>query len=277
MIATKIDRNIIKVNLYNTSIQISKPVGSNPMTGKLKITPKKKPITKYTQKSNKNCRLWYAVHGEKLDRVIHLTYPSYFPTNGRQAQRDLKVFLQWLIRQGVKVYIWHKEYQDRGAVHYHIPIDKTFIKKEELTKKWNKIILAPQGTPSTKIEKIKNHQALAKYHMNYFRKKDQKTVPDFVENSGRFWGSNLKVQSTDSFQIKFENKKDRDACFRVLEKKYTTMLKEWGNKIGRTYKRSRKGNGYTVHQEGQRIESVILALVTQYPIQLIQPLYQEDL
>jgi hypothetical protein len=54
---------------------------------------------------------------------ITLTYPMVFPNDGRVARRHLQSFRKrWARAYGDPAGVWKREYQERGAVHYHLAI-----------------------------------------------------------------------------------------------------------------------------------------------------------
>ena len=146
-----------------------------------------------------------------------------------------------------------------------------FIPWEEVQEYWNKRIGNPPGTKSTSFEAIREKDKIGRYCSRYFGKEYQKTVPEDVTGAGRFWGSNLKVEPTDAIEINFESKKERDKFFRPLNRHYNkVLLPEWGRKTGRNYKRSKKSRGFTVYQEGARVEQVIKRMALASPVTSVQ-------
>lgn len=121
--------------------------------------------------------------------LITLTYPGEYPKDLKISQRHLNAFLQFLRRQGAK-YIWVKEFQERGAVHYHIFTDK-YIDKDQVAYRWYEIVGSGDVRhlqAGTRVEYIKCQGLVYKYISDYIAKADQKAVPDDVYNVGRFWG-----------------------------------------------------------------------------------------
>jgi hypothetical protein len=54
---------------------------------------------------------------------VTLTYPMVFPTDGRVAQRHLRSFYRrWSRAYGAPAGVWKREFQRRGAVHYHLAL-----------------------------------------------------------------------------------------------------------------------------------------------------------
>jgi hypothetical protein len=254
----------IEVKVYNDAIQVSKPLGAKPGEEKELRIGIKKVINKFSRKTKKSILLWFALFGNLLDREITLTYPADYPVDIREAQKDLESILRWLERKGVKSYIWFKEYQDRGAVHFHILIDSVFIHHEDLSLRWSKRIKSVDPSAGTSIRKIRDKTKMRTYVTKYFGKEEQKTVPDEVTGHGRWWGSNKKIVPTDHFVLEYEDRKEMCQVYRVIDNFYGNLLKKWSKLLKRKYKRTRKRTGFTVFEEGKRVESVLLRLLNEH-------------
>jgi len=130
-----------------------------------------------------------------------LTYPKEFPTNGLIFKNDLRKYCQELRRfvkktASEKQYeqfsaFWFMEFQERGAVHYHLftnfDFDKHFV-----SQLWYRICNTNDERhlrAGTRVEKLKCGRAgTISYASKYAAKQEQKNVPDCVKNAGRFWG-----------------------------------------------------------------------------------------
>lgn len=255
----------IEVKVYNDAIQVSKPLGAKPGDEKELRIGIKKVIDKFSRKTKRSILLWFAVYGNMLDREITLTYPADYPVDIRKAQKDLESMLRWLERKGVKTYIWFKEYQERGAVHFHVLIDSVFIPHEDLSLQWSKRIKSIDPSAGTSIHKIKDKTKMRTYVTKYFGKEEQKTVPEGVTGHGRWWGSNKKISTTDHFVIEYDTRKDLSQVYRVVDNYYGNLLKRWSAITRRKYKRTRKRTGFTVFEDGSKVEKVILRMLTEHP------------
>lgn len=164
--------------------------------------------------------------------LVHLTYPSEFPIDLRVSQTHLNTFLQYLRRKGAR-YVWVKEFQKRGAVHFHIVTD-VWIPKKILSQRWFEIV--GTGDPKhleagTRIEKIKSRDHAAAYMCGYLKKSTQKVVPEEVSNVGRFWGSTRGLLVAKSTVIlKKVRIRDIKKVYRIIGKAYKAKLKAWGIK-----------------------------------------------
>jgi len=82
------------------------------------------------------------------------------------------------------------EFQKRGACHFHLIIDKE-IDEDELKRIWYEIVGSEDKRHrehGAHISPIRNTDSFKKYLSAYLTKEEQKTVPYFYENAGRFWG-----------------------------------------------------------------------------------------
>jgi len=135
-----------------------------------------------------------------------LTYQENF-TDEKISKGHLNAFLTYVRKYySVNLYIWFKEYQKRGAIHYHIvlnfntDIDVSSLHSDCL-RYWSKIV-GTYGTGQhheTKgVHVVKaNNQFLTRYAVKYSSKSYQKTPPKSVTAVTRFWGtSNSQVFDT---------------------------------------------------------------------------------
>lgn len=165
---------------------------------------------------------WLKVPGPKY--FITLTYPQNWPLDGRICTGHLKAWHKRIERKyGRAIYAWKREFQKRGAPHYHLYLTfgrKLNIEEQELMDfvrdSWAAIVLEyHQYKPTddddgeayrrsaqagTQTEKIRKPLGAASYLALYMCKADQETVPTerrekdgslspikFL-NPGRWWG-----------------------------------------------------------------------------------------
>jgi len=189
-------------------------------------------IKEFSRKSQRRFQLLIRNTQHKFRFLVHLTYPAEYPVDIREAQRHLHTFLVWYRRKG-GIYVWVKEFQSRGAVHFHICIDQ-WIQKNELSNKWYEIVGSGDINhlkSGTRVEAIKNRNHAAAYMCGYFKKSTQKVVPDNVENVGRFWGATRNLLVAKSIiDLKKVKLGDVKKVYRTLGKAYKAKLKSWGIK-----------------------------------------------
>ena len=133
-----------------------------------------------------------------LDIMLTLTYPAAFPMDGRQVKNHWRRFRQWMVRNAANTGLWVLEFQERGAPHFHVFLQKP-LDRDEVAKAWYKIVNT--GDPKhlragTRIERFRFPPALGGYVMKYAAKLEQKEVPAEFENVGRFWGTWGKPEIT---------------------------------------------------------------------------------
>lgn len=155
--------------------------------------------------------------------IITLTYPDIV-FDITESKKHINAFLQKLRREKIR-YIWVMEFQSRGAVHYHIVVDK-YIDYKVVNDTWKKIIKY-NCYVRTEVKSIK--KSVEQYLSNYMRKLKQKNVPDFVTNVGRFWGTSRNILVLyGSYIINNVPLKKAFKSLRILIKWYQAKLKSFG-------------------------------------------------
>jgi hypothetical protein len=146
-------------------------------------------IKKYSFGASRRCKFFLRNTGHLMEYMVNLTYPNNYPMDGLLVKKQLHKFLGWLHYHGYK-YLWVLEFQDRGAPHFHLLVDKE-ITFQEVIASWYKIV----GSNDPKhlergavIEPIRSKGAIGHYMTSYLEKPKQKTVPLEYQKVGRFWG-----------------------------------------------------------------------------------------
>lgn len=161
---------------------------------------KRSKITEFSKASiNRMKLLLRNIDPSLINSILTLTYPSDYPTDGRETKRHLDLMKRWLKRHGVLRGFWFYEFQDRGAPHFHAFIS-SFPKGgvEAVSKAWYQIVNSGDpkhlawhnGLLSGRkcLELMRNPLASSVYATKYASKMKQKKVPEGFENVGRFWG-----------------------------------------------------------------------------------------
>jgi len=131
--------------------------------------------------------------------MLTLTYPGEFSLDGRECKDHLRRLIQELKRSTASTegstdsfsVFWFMEFQKRGAFHFHIFLTHKYP-KEFVSETWYRIV--GSGDPrhlvaGTRIESMRSgRHGCVSYASKYAAKQDQKEVPDFIINCGRFWG-----------------------------------------------------------------------------------------
>lgn len=168
-----------------------------------------------------------------FESFITLTYGLNYPTCGKEVKRHLHTFLNsmksWL---GPFDYIWFFEFQSRGAPHIHIisnlPPPGTYRDRMIMARIWVDVALNTKGWEYCRLkdgklinerkamlwftsrirqwEAVRDKDAVAKYAVKYAFKVEQKEVPEFMRDIGRFWGCSARVKKVrgERFLIKEE-------------------------------------------------------------------------
>lgn len=176
-------------------------------------------------------RLALLVRGSGIEfrSLMTLTYGQNYPLSGRQAKRDLNHFLISSKRAfGSYEYIWVLEFQERGAVHFHIATtlpEPNVLQREVFARIWQDIS-TPYSWPYSSIEfddgylrfkktlltdkavfemhrhpdqweRVRKKDSLHHYFAKYTMKIRQKKVPAWYADVGRFWAASQGVTLPD--------------------------------------------------------------------------------
>jgi len=148
-----------------------------------------------------------------LISLLTLTYGPAWPPNGKKVKYHLRCVLQWLNRKfGRYSYLWFLEFQGRGAPHLHVltSIRVNDERRIMLAKYWTKLqrvgdwpycrlrdkklfhvkqsVLDVNKHPRT-WDVVRSEDGAGRYAVKYATKVEQKIVPEFYQDVGRFWGS----------------------------------------------------------------------------------------
>lgn len=123
---------------------------------------------------------------------VTLTYPKVYPKDGKVFKKHLKNFFDsFVLRFPGEKYFWFMEFQERGAVHYHIwtTVDVDLIYISGLKALWCQAVgrsFKMHETYGFRAMKWESRGAEAGYAEKYAKKSIQKGVPNDVFNPGRF-------------------------------------------------------------------------------------------
>jgi len=164
--------------------------------------------------------------GVTFTSVMTLTYGVNYPTSGRQAKKNLNHFLVSTKRVfGAFEYVWIIEFQARGACHFHIATTlapPTSLERSVFADIW-KGISTPYSWLYCQVdnvggrflegqtlltdhavydvhshpkswEGIRKKDGIQRYFAKYANKLQQKDVPSFYRDVGRFWGASRGVK-----------------------------------------------------------------------------------
>jgi hypothetical protein len=194
------------------------------------------------------------MHGMNFE--IGLTYPNEYSqcVDGLVIKSHLHKIILRLNYRGYK-HIWALEFQERGAPHFHMLLDKE-ISKKELAKMWFDVV----GSGDLKhlrrgvhVAPIRSKDGMEKYFTNYLTKQDQKTVPEKYLNVGRFWGNSRNLLSC-TIRKYYGNPEDIRLLkkeLRNIRKWFESKKRLWSKKNalkGKFYKNPfvRKGSSFKI-------------------------------
>jgi len=95
-------------------------------------------IKKYSFGASKRLKFVLRNTSHLMNVKLTLTYPNEFPMDGELVKKQLHNFLAWLRYYDCR-YIWLLEFQERGAPHFHILVDKN-IPYHDVAEIWYKIV-----------------------------------------------------------------------------------------------------------------------------------------
>jgi hypothetical protein len=125
-----------------------------------------------------------------LTVMVTLTYPREYPVNGRTVMDHWRRMRQWFARQGNPAGLWFKEFQLRGAPHFHVFLPNR-VDKAAVALAWYSIVGSNDFRhlqAGTRTEALRNPESVGAYAAKYAAKRLQKEVPEGYTDVGRFWG-----------------------------------------------------------------------------------------
>jgi hypothetical protein len=190
----------------------------------------------------------------KFLSAMTLTYGQNYPLSGRIAKKHLNNFLISMKREfGPFEYVWCLEFQERGAVHFHvvstlsppgplqlhsfaniwlgISLEGDWLYSEII---WNGKKFVSGQTLGTQLagysvhshpkswEPIRKRDGVARYFAKYANKLKQKVVPTWYYDVGRFWGASRGVRMPEG-----KNYHGGDKDIRALALEYGRDISSW--------------------------------------------------
>lgn len=199
-------------------------------------------IESFSYRSKRRLRL-FARNSSHLWKVfIHLTYPKYFPSDGKKVKKNLDNFFKRLRRHCLDIkYLWVIEFQQRGAPHFHVVVDQE-VNKNWLSQNWYEIVDSKDEKhlrAGTKVEAVRSKNHAVAYLMKYIGKLDQKIVPKEYKKIGRFWSHSAKILEVNEYIVS-DSLKNNQKNTREFRRWYKAKLRNWG-----LFKWKWKGSGFT--------------------------------
>lgn len=223
------------------------------------IKPNKAEILTFSIRSQKNASFMITSAARDMTTAISLTYPIEIQSelNFDKINRDRDVFIKAYKREyGENVrYVWVKEFQKNGSLHYHFMTDcKALLSVQDwfIRSTWYDVVgsgLIKHFYNGVYCDKIRSQGGYARYLASYLGKLEQKAVPASFGKVGRFWGG-----SRNAFEVEIERHDYGDYMvgiaharryLRPLKKYRASKLKQAGMANGKKYKLKRSGGGFT--------------------------------
>jgi len=163
----------------------------------------RKEITDFSSQSRGRLfELFNSLNLRKRATFVTLTYPTC-AVNQTDAKKHLRAFfkrLQRMYKNRVITGIWRMEFQERGAIHFHIIFfGLPFIHKTTIASLWGQVTAT--YAPFTRIEGVSGHDKLINYVGKYVAKVGKADLDGFNsltylsayqfqqgEKIGRVWG-----------------------------------------------------------------------------------------
>ena len=194
--------SVLSVKVYDKDLRVSDGYQVARHIDKTKEKRKRGAIKKYSFGASKRCKFFIRNTAHIMKVIITLTYPNDYPMDGVMVKKHLHKFLLWLTYHGYK-YIWALEFQERGAPHFHILIDKE-IPHQKVAQSWYKIVGSNDEKhlkAGTETRAIRAKGAIGYYLTTYMEKAKQKAVPPEYEKVGRFWGNSKGLLKENKMKI----------------------------------------------------------------------------
>jgi len=223
--------------------------------------PKGAKIKEYTPRTAVRLNLHLKEFSELYRKEITLTYPSAFPTDGHIVRKHRLQIIRKLKDNGIREYTSCLEFQERGAPHLHILVDKR-VNYYHLARWWYDIVRS--GDPlhlqaGTRINEIRDITKTRIYMSAYARKKDQKDVPEGYENVGKWWTSNRSAKPHDIEICEYLSTNEMKRESRQIHRWRKAVKRDIERKSGRKHKKwnIENGKGFLAWGEKERLQSTI--------------------
>jgi hypothetical protein len=212
------DRGPVRIELNRQSYRINDPSKSKWYRSR----GTRGAVKHFSSKSRMRLVRLCANNSEKFRYFVTLTYHRLMQ-NGRLAKKHLNRFLTSLRRCGVNLYIWVLEFQERGAIHFHVwlgehdiesnwraemkPIRMNLkagletgqLQQQAIVLQHLWLIASEQESDekaslaSIDYQVVRKVEAVKIYAMKYGSKMIQKELPYNVLGVGRWWGGFSKA------------------------------------------------------------------------------------
>lgn len=219
---------IHQIVIFSNGLEVRRKA-AYPMTNH-RPTPRK---GVYEMSKKSKMQLWHLVANceVKFSSMLTLTWGDFFfPTEGREAKRQLELILNSFRKRFELRYIWFTEFTQKGRPHFHVltTVKPNDFDRHWLGQEWSRIsvlnyckrlqkypekydLKIPIGQceefamwEQEKSYKVHSHKkcwedirledGAMRYVFKYAQKETQKTVPIGFSNIGRFWGNSAGLK-----------------------------------------------------------------------------------
>lgn len=193
--------NVVGIEIYRSDVVVKREGFRPPDKERVRA-----PIREFSKKSRQRLAFVASNTDVVFRTMVTLTYPRDFPSDGRVVKKHLNRFLQWLKRDSGRVSVlWFLEFQQRGAPHVHILIDRRIPRNAQqrsglrlrVSSAWFRIVGSGDSrhlAAGTRTERLRSLEGGRRYAVKYAMKMRQKCVPELYQNVGRFWGATRDVK-----------------------------------------------------------------------------------
>lgn len=162
---------------------------------KIKSKAKRGKVTEFSKKSrNRLLRMAAKLDSGLYGLMLTFTYRENM-LDGRLAKNHLEKLALWLKRiRPNNTFIWRMEYQERGAIHFHIiALNVAYIDAKKLTAYWQKMT-GDDSYPD--IEKLRSRKRVMSYISKYIGKvtQDGSIVAEGVTNKNGITEKRLSLE-----------------------------------------------------------------------------------
>lgn len=218
------DRRTVRLDVGCRDVRVHRTLGVHNNQGR-PGGGRRGTITSFSAASARRL-LFCARNFPSLTVMVTLTYPGEYPVDGRQVMNHWRRMRQWLVRNGNPAGLWFKEFQARGAPHFHVFMP-TEVPKAAVAEAWYSIVGSGDLRhlrAGTRTERLRNPEAAGAYAAKYASKSLQKEVPEEFQNVGRFWGTWGNPMIAETVVLRGN---EAVSVVRTVRRGYESRRKEW--------------------------------------------------
>jgi hypothetical protein len=143
----------------------------------------------------------------------------------KRSKRDLNRFLT-CVRRDLGRYLWVQEFQQRGAIHYHLMCEGE-PSESRIACAWcratGELDDAAALKYAAKVEAVRGEKGVRSYLGRYLGKGRQKSLPVGVDRAGRWWGRSKGLR----FDVIGISREREETVRRALEVRVLRSVRCW--------------------------------------------------